>query len=126
MTKLSLIRLKTNHHYHSRRSSGSIGNLLNFVRYSQGDLEQYNYLKERDFMMPMDAKYKRKQSIKRNDSIDFSRKMSFENLEDITLRKNPNHFEIDELHRLKLMSASLTAFIFCVLVFSIYQRVKVM
>jgi len=52
--------------------------------------------------------------------------MSIENLVDITLRKNPNHFQIDELHRLKLMSASLTAFIFCVLVFSIYQGVKVM
>jgi hypothetical protein len=126
MTKLSLIRLKTNHHYHSRRSSGSIGNLLNSIRYSQGDLEQYNYLKGRGFMVPKDAKYKRKQSIKRNDSNDFSRKMSIENLENITLRNNPNHYEIDKLHRLKLMSASLTAFIFCVLVFSIYQRVKVM
>jgi len=126
MTKLSLIRLKTNHHYHSRRSSGSIGNLLNSIRYSLGDLEQYNYLKERGFMMTSDTKYKRKQSIKRNDSNDFSRKMSIENLVDITLRKNPNHFEIDELHRLKLMSASLNAFIFCVLVFSIYQGVKVM
>lgn len=63
-----------------------------------------------------------------NHSDDFSRKMSIDNLEDMATPKQEcgqkDQFELYELQRLTIMSACLTAFIFCVIVFSIYQRVK--
>ena len=144
--KISLLRWNVKHTQTRGRRLSSSANITNYsksarcsqgdiqtytVRHSQGDNNCHSFRDNSDFKMANEKSAKRRKSStcprKGDSSEEFSKRMSIGNLEDITFPKyepvRRDQFELDELQRLTVMSASLSAFIFCVLVFSVYQRV---